>query len=234
MAKGPNYVSPSGHKQTQWWCECDCPAHNVILVRRSNLTSHNTKSCGCQNQASRKKSILKAVEANKLDITNQIFGELVAIRPTEQRRSNSVVWECLCSCGRTHYAATNELRAGRVTHCGHNKDSKGVRAIKKVLNDNNIPYITEKTFLDCKFPDSNVVARFDFYINNSFLLEYDGEQHFRECDRNFFKDSLEKRQEHDRIKNEYCKSHNIPLVRIPYTKLNNISLETIMGDTYLI
>lgn len=51
---------------------------------------------------------------------------------------------------------------------------------------------------------------------------------------NFFKDSLEKRQAHDHIKNEYAKSHNIPLVRIPYTELDNISLDMIMGDKFLI
>lgn len=51
---------------------------------------------------------------------------------------------------------------------------------------------------------------------------------------NFFKDTLEKRQEHDRIKNEYAKSHNIPLIRIPYTELDNISLDTIMGNKFLI
>lgn len=36
------------------------------------------------------------------------------------------------------------------------------------------------------------------------------------------------------IKNEYALSHNIPLVRIPYWKRNSITLETIMGDQYLI
>lgn len=76
--------------------------------------------------------------------------------------------------------------------CGHITESKGVRKIKKILDENNISYITEKTFSDCKFPDTNKVARFDFYINNSFLLEYDGEQHFKECDKNYFKDSLKK------------------------------------------
>lgn len=204
------------------------------MVRRSNLTSHNTKSCGCQNTASRKKNIYKASEASKLNLTNKQFGELTAKRPTAQRKRNSVVWECLCSCGRIHYVPANELQAGRVTSCGHTTESKGVRKIKKILDENNISYLTEKTFPDCKFPDTNKTARFDFYINNSFLLEYDGEQHFKECDMNFFKDTLEKRQEHDRIKNEYAKSHNIPLIRIPYTELDNISLDTIMGNKFLI
>ena len=47
-------------------------------------------------------------------------------------------------------------------------------------------------------------------------------------------DTLEQRQERDRIKNEYALSHNIPLVRIPYWERDNITLEMIMGDQYLI
>ena len=38
----------------------------------------------------------------------------------------------------------------------------------------------------------------------------------------------------DTIKNNYAFNHNIPLVRIPYTERDNITLEMIMGDKYLI
>ena len=33
------------------------------------------------------------------DLTNQHFGRLRAIRPTEERKNKSVVWECECECG---------------------------------------------------------------------------------------------------------------------------------------
>lgn len=149
------------------------------------------------------------------------------------RKNGSVVWECKCSCGRTHYVAANDLRAKRVGSCGCVKQSKGVRKIQSILDENNIPYILEKTFDTCRFPDTNQCARFDFYIADNFLLEYDGIQHFQESDPNFFRDSLEKRQEHDNIKNQWCKLNNIPLKRIPYTVFDKITLETIMGDEYL-
>lgn len=41
----------------------------------------------------------------------------------------------------------------------------------------NIPFETEKTFKTCKFFDTNALARFDFYIDNKYLIEYDGETH---------------------------------------------------------
>lgn len=234
LGKGPNYVSPAGHNQSQWWCICDCEDHNILLVRGANLTSNNTKSCGCQNTQSRKMNVLKAQQAARLDLTGQQFGELTAICPTDERRGNSIVWECKCSCGRTHFAPANELNAGRVESCGCTTDSKGVRRIKRILTENNIPYIAEWTPEDCRFPDTGANARFDFYINNSFLLEYDGIQHFKERDTDFFRDSLAKCQEHDAFKNLWCKEKKIPLKRIPYTELNNLTLELIMGDEFLV
>ena len=38
----------------------------------------------------------------------------------------------------------------------------------------------------------------------------------------------------DAIKNEWAIKNNIPLVRIPYWERDNITLEMIMGDQYLI
>ena len=36
------------------------------------------------------------------------------------------------------------------------------------------------------------------------------------------------------IKNEWCKNNNIPLIRIPYTKLGNIKFEDLFGNEYLV
>lgn len=33
------------HQQQMWLCECECG--NEVIVRQSNLTSGNTRSCGC-------------------------------------------------------------------------------------------------------------------------------------------------------------------------------------------
>ena len=234
LSRGPYYVSPSGHRQSQWWCQCDCSEKNIILVRQSNLISGNTKSCGCQNQESRIKNLKKAHIKNALDLTGQIFGELTALHPTEKRNNNSVVWECRCSCGKIHYVSAHDLKHHRIESCGHSFDSKGVRKIKKILTENNIPFETEKVFKECNYEDTLQHPRFDFFINNEFLLEYDGIQHFKECDQNFFRDTLEQRQTKDAFKNAWCKEHGYVLKRIPYTEIDNITLSSIMGDNFLI
>lgn len=233
LGRGEDYVSSGGKRASQWWCICDCSEHNLVLVRLSNLTSGNTKSCGCLDKEKSAERIRQVGYSMARNIAGEVFGELTAIKATNERKNGSVVWECQCSCGKSYLASSHDLIHHRVESCGHTKESKGVRKIRNILDMNNIPYTMEKTFKDCKFPDSNGVARFDFFINNEFLLEYDGEQHFLELDNNFFRDSLEKRKYHDQYKNQWCKEHNILLKRIPYFAINDISLETIMGDTFL-
>ena len=52
------------------------------------------------------------------DIAGYRCGRLVAIRPTTERQGKSVVWECLCDCGNTKYAAQGTLRRGTPKSCG--------------------------------------------------------------------------------------------------------------------
>ena len=46
-----------------------------------------------------------------------------------------------------------------------------------------------------------------------FLLEYDGEYHYKPIEG---EEKLRNQQEHDRRKDKYCKDNNIKLYRIPY------------------
>lgn len=233
LGRGPNYKSPGGATQGQWWCICDCPEHNIVLVRTCNLRSGNSKSCNCLNLQKCAERIKKVGQEGALDLTGKIFGELKALYPTEERRNKSIVWVCRCSCGTLHKAAAKELQRLSVSSCGcKSHESKGIRTIKKILNENNIPYELEKTYSDCIFPDTKAHARYDFYINNTFLLEFDGMQHFTE--RDFFRDTLESRQAKDKYKNEYALEHNIPLYRIPYTEEKNLSLELLTDDRFLV
>ena len=67
------------------------------------------------------------------------------------------------------------------------------------------------------------------------LIEFDGKQHFQECggvwDKN---DNLKQRQERDKIKNQYALDNNIDLIRIPYWERDNITIDYILGNKFLI
>lgn len=69
-----------------------------------------------------------------------------------------------------------------------------------------------------------------FFVNNKYIIEFDGKQHFNIGGWNDNK-ALEKNFEHDKLKNEYCLKNNIPLIRIPYTHLKKICLNDLLLET---
>ena len=202
-----------------WKCKCDCG--NIIEVPTGRLTSGNTKSCGCLQKEA-------ASEANSADLINQRFGKLIVLKKTDIRKNKNVIWECLCDCGNIHYVPSNLLLNGKVKSCGC-LSSYGEETISKILKENEVPFETQKTFSTCVFPNSKAKAKFDFYVNNQYIIEYDGKQHFEIID--FFggEEEFKKQRERDLIKNKYCFDHNIPLIRIPYNAeytLDDLKLET--------
>lgn len=96
--------------------------------------------------------------------------------------------------------------------------------ICKLLNDNNILYKREQIFLGLK--GNKDYLRFDFVIYNrknyevEFLLEVNGEQHYKPIPHWGGLKGLQKRKEYDRKKMSYALAHNIPLICLPYWDIN--------------
>jgi len=100
------------------------------------------------------------------------------------------------------------------------KSSKGEKAIRKFLEENNINFTQEYKFNDCK----NILPLpFDFYLPDlNTIIEYDGEQHFKAYRYFGGKEAFEKTKKRDFIKNKYCENNNINLIRLSYKEINNI------------
>lgn len=149
-----------------------------------------------------------------------------------QKQGEKNKWKCRCNlCGNEEvYINTSNLY--RQETCGCQLESKGVRKIKDILLNHNISFIQEKRYSDLIFNDTKYQARFDFYVDDSYIIEYDGIQHFKSGNGQFDnKEKFQKTQDHDKIKNEYCFKNNIPIIRIPYTELDNIDLEMLQPET---
>jgi len=102
--------------------------------------------------------------------------------------------------------------------------SKGEFKIKQWLDDKKIKYSQQFKFPDCK----NIQPLpFDFYLPDyNMCIEYDGKQHFKPLV--FFggEEGFNKRLKNDKIKDNYCNSNNVKLIRVKYNenfenKLNN-------------
>lgn len=125
------------------------------------------------------------------------------------------------------------MRKGLSNSCGCSRESLGEQKIEKILKNNNIPYQKEYIDKKCKLSTGGY-ARFDFFINNSYYIEYDGIQHFlyRENESGWnTKEHLELTQKRDAEKNFYCLNNNIPIIRIPYTHFKNIELNDLLLQT---
>lgn len=192
-----------------------------------------TQSCGClqKEKASligKKTGATNGAKSAK-DLTNQLFGRLTALKPTDKRQGSNVIWSYQCNCGNITFAAARDLLSGNTQSCGCLR-STGQEKIASLLQDNNIPFVTEKIFDNCIYPKTLGNPRFDFYVNNAYLIEYDGIQHFQEVE--FFKGvNLEEQKARDNYKVRWCLQNNIPLIRIPYTRLSKLCIEDLCLET---
>lgn len=64
-----------------------------------------------------------------LDLTGQRFGRLTAIEPTDERKGTSVVWRCICDCGKECLVPSDWLRRGGKRSCGCLQDENRRRDI---------------------------------------------------------------------------------------------------------
>lgn len=224
------------HKDTErktnngsyWVCQCDCG--KIKSVKSSSLRSGEIQSCGCLRN---EKVAQSKKQQSEDEMIGKRFGKLVVQKRSEKKGSGGeLYWLCQCDCGNTIEVRGHSLKRqdeNRTVSCGCYHRSIGASNILTLLQENNIDFIEEYVFLD--LPKS----RFDFAIvgNGKItrLIEFDGEQHFKNVPE---WGGLELQQQRDKVKNEYALSHNIPLVRIPYWERDNITMEMINGDKYLV
>jgi hypothetical protein len=230
-------LTKQGEGRVYWNCQCDCG--NVVSLSGKVLKSGNTRSCGCLNDDVRRERIIQFNETQSPDLTGQKSGLLTAIRKATKeetlgRPQGIGYWYCQCECGNYHIVGTNDFTREKVQSCGC-LNSKGEAKITSILTENGIDFIKQFIFEDLIGNMGRHYA-FDFAVfeNNklSYLIEYDGIQHYSPKHQ-FSQDetAFEIIQNRDNTKNEYALSHNIPLIRIPYTQFDNLSIEDLQIQT---
>ena len=207
-----------------WKCQCDCG--NITEVRGVCLREGKIKSCGCL-----KKETDRAPKGNVINEIGHKYGHLTVISRAGSDKNGQALWECECDCmAKTHLIVSGgNLRKGHTQSCGCDRRSHGEIKIEQILRDNNISFIQE--YKPFKF-SSGMWASFDFYIDNKYIIEYDGETHYQKNLHGWHtEERLLKQQERDIIKNKWCLENNISLIRIPYTHLKDLCIDDLKLET---
>lgn len=210
-----------------WLCQCNCG--NYFITPSSNFRNDKSPSCGCLQKKSASENLSKYQKSiagkPKQNYIGYKSGKLTVISFSHIDKNRHSIWNCQCECGNTVQIASPELSKKDIKSCGCLKQSYGSFAIEQVLLRNNILFEKEKTFETCRFPNTNALAKFDFYVNNQYLIEFDGKQHFEFVGGYYTLEDFHALQKRDQYKNEWCKNNNVPLIRIPYFDEEKISLE---------
>ena len=194
-----------------WHCKCKCG--NEKDVDGYLLRSGQSKSCGCFQ----KELFAQLGRKSRIDLTGQRFGKLVALSPFyDDKKEEHTKWLCQCDCGNQCKVDISNLRRGLSKSCGCTQ-SREEEKIIKLLTDNKIPFQYQFRFNDFQN------KKYDFYINQQYIIEYDGSQHFTFSGSGWdTREKYERTRQSDLEKNQYCFKNNIPLIRIPYNKIYTI------------
>lgn len=117
----------------------------------------------------------------------------------------------ICECGQEYIASWRSVPNNNKYYCDicTQRISEYELIFKKYLDNIKEEYIREYTFNNCR---DITPLPFDFHLTKyDILIEIDGRQH------KYDPYTIA----HDKIKNEYCQKHNIPLLRIWYEDIQN-------------
>lgn len=142
-----------------------------------------------------------------------------------------------CSCGNIYKTTLTHFIDGqhKCLYCSGSKSNYEV-IIEEWLNKNGIGFISQYKFKDCYYKKE---LPFDFYIKKyNLLIEVDGEGHyepirFNGCSKKVAEKKFKDTKKRDKIKDEYCKSHNINLLRISYIDIKNNNYKNILSQIFI-
>lgn len=148
---------------------------------------------------------------------NDIFSaEGYALLSTEYE-NNKQYLKYKCPNGHKHETKLNTFLCGH--RCPTCNEPKGERLARLYLDKINFNYTTQKTFSNCRFKN---LLKFDLYVNDSFIIEFDGQQHFQSIEYFGGIEKYKKQVTKDIKKNLFCAVSNIPLLRISYKEINKV------------
>lgn len=193
--------------------ECHCLKHNVYWNTsiQKIFDGHGCLECGKEKLS--KQRMLSDDEFKEM--IKHVNPDIEIISDYKGLESDITVRCKKCGYIWTLNANSLKINGTRCKKCSYTY--KGEDSIIEVLDKLKCNYIHQYKFEDCK--DVRPLP-FDFYLPNyNLCIEFDGQQHYEP---RFGEENFKSTKKHDEIKNQYCISKNIDLLRIPYWDSNNI------------
>lgn len=226
----PSVIILSNFSKTEDYIKCQCKICRNIWESKANnlLQGQGCKKCAAKKINDKRKYTDQEFKQkmNVLHPTINVLSKYISIKQKVK---------CVCKIDGYEWEVTPDSLLNGKTGCPicSSKVSHGENKIMNLLKKWDIDYEYQAKFEDCK----NILPLpFDFHlINYNILIEYDGEGHYKEIpysnDVNKNKEAYKKVKINDQLKTNYCLSHNIHLIRIPYWKYDDI--ENILFDEFI-
>jgi len=184
-----------------------CPIHGEFEQTPCN----HLKGYGCQ----------KCNKENDIKIKNDLF-----ITKAKEKHKGLYSYELVkyigkdykvdIICKKHHIFKQSPHNHMKGKGCPVCKESSGEKEIRNLLKKNNIKYVPQYKFPDCK--NINPLP-FDFYLPDyNICIEFNGKQHYEPVSHFGGVEALKETQKRDKIKIGYCRNNNIPLIIIKYNE----------------
>jgi transcription initiation factor IIE alpha subunit len=207
-----------------------CPNNHAVETTFQSFYRSNNECIICLGKyvSDSEESAKELIRKNRLESVREMFKSEGYTLLSNEYINNLTKLEYKCPKGHINTTTADAYQSG--ARCpGCKPRSGGEYAIAVYLDNNKLNYVIEAKFSNC----INIKELpFDFYVNNDFLIEFDGSQHFEI--NNFFggEKNFIYTQNNDIIKTKYCIINKIPLLRISHKEIKQIPqiIETFMKD----
>ena len=185
-----------------------CPMHDIQIMMLENIIhGHKCDRCSYEQRGEALRHDVKYI----IEQVESVNGNKL-LNPDDYKDSTTRNLDILCACGNIFTTSLANYTRYGVTTCYSCscKESTGEKIIREFLENHKINFEQEKRFDDCR--DKKPLP-FDFYLpDHNLIVEFDGQHHYEDVTYSNHEITVV----HDKIKNDYCQSHNITLLRIPY------------------
>ncbi len=203
--RGYKLLEPYVNKRTK--LKLECPRGHYHEIRLDSF----------QNGSGCKECMKEKMRNNSLDVKLNV--EKMGFKLLSKYTSSHEKATFQCKEGHIFESTYDRIVNGKYG-CPICMSSSGEQKISVFLKDNNIEFIPQYRFKDCKCHNT---LPFDFYISSmNIAIEFDGEQHYKIIKHFGGVDTFIDRKIRDTIKTYYCQQNNIKLIRIPYWDFDNI------------